>query len=188
MLYFKTYCVIELRKRGESHRINLSKNLKSQNGFNCQVKMTWKTPVDLDLHAYAIDSNNNFIHVYFAQKKSPCSNILLDQDAGVGNTAGDNEENLTVSDLSKVKRIIFVANIFRFFGNLFSSGVKFSEYDGQIYINTLGEEIKVLLNSTDIGRWAVIAMIDNENGVPVAKNINSILKSEPNKEYLNNLL
>ncbi len=179
--------MIELRKKGDSHQINLSKSFHSLAGSSAQVKMTWKTAVDLDLHAFAIDSQNNFIHVYFVQKKSPCSNILLDQDAGVGNTAGDNEENLTVKDLSKVKKIIFVANIFRFFGNLFSSGDKFSNYDGQIYIKALGEEIKVFLNSTDLGRWAVIAMIDNESGTSVIKNINSILKSEPNKEYLINL-
>ena len=152
-----------------------------------QVKMTWKKAVDLDLHAYCIDSQNNYVHIYFAQKKSPCSNIFLDQDAGVGNTAGDNEENLTVKDLSKVKKIIFVANIFRFFGNLFTSGDKFCNYDGQILIRAMGEEIKVPLNSPDLGRWAVIAMIDNERGTSTIKNINAILKAEPTKEYLFNL-
>lgn len=74
--------------------------------------MNWKTAVDLDLHAYVITTNDEFLHVSFSNKKSPCGNIILDQDAGVGNTSGDNEENLIVQDVTKIKKVIFVANIF----------------------------------------------------------------------------
>jgi hypothetical protein len=54
-------------------------------------------------------------------------------------------------------------------------------------IKTLGEEIRMFLNSEELGRWAVIAMIDNQNGVSDFKNINTILKNEPTVEYLKNL-
>jgi len=177
--------MIELKKKDESHKISLVKN-QLINGKKAHVRMSWKTAVDLDLHAYAITSNNEFAHVYFYEKQSKSGNIILDQDAGVGNTAGDNEENLIVYDLSQIRKF-FVANIFRFFGNLFSSADKFNNYYGQININTLGEEIRFYLNSNKIGRWAVIAMINNENGVFDFKNINTILKNEPNLEYLRNL-
>ena len=89
--------------------------------------------------------------------------------------------------MTKIKKVIFVANIFRFFGSLFSSGDKFNNYDGQIVIKTLGEEIRMFLNSEELGRWAVIAMIDNQNGISDFKNINTILKSEPTLDYVKNL-
>lgn len=179
--------MIDLLKKGDTHSIILQKSGVSNYGTGAQVKMIWKTAVDLDLHAYAIDNYGEFIHVYFANKKSYCSNIILDQDAGVGNIGGDNEENLTVRDLSKVKKIIFVANIFRFFGNLFSSGDKFSSYDGRIEVRTMNETVNVCLNSSELGRWAIIALIENINGTPVIKNIDSIIREEPSFKYLSNL-
>lgn len=179
--------MIELRKTGDTCKIELEKSGSANKSKNAHVKMSWKTAVDLDLHAFAINSEDKFVHVSFAKKKSDCGNIVLDQDAGVGNSAGDNEENLVVHDLTKVKKLIFVANIFRFFGSLFSAGDKFNKYDGQIDIRTLDREIKVFLNSEELGRWAVIAVIENTNGVTIIKNVNAILKTEPNLEYLTNL-
>lgn len=179
--------MIELKKKGESHKINLAKKNYASDDKKAHIKLNWKTAVDLDLHAYAITTSDEFIHVFFANKKSPCGNIVLDQDAGVGNTSGDNEENLIVQDVTKIQKVIFVANIFRFFGSLFSSGDKFNNYDGQIIIKTLGEEIRMFLNSEELGRWAVIAMIDNQNGISDFKNINTILKSEPTLDYVKNL-
>jgi stress response protein SCP2 len=179
--------MIELKKKGDSFQINLSKNNSKLDECKAQVKMKWKKAIDLDLHAYAINSEDQLVHVYFAKKKSSCGNILLDHDAGVGNTAGNNEENLYVKDLSKIKKIIFVANIYRFFGNLFNSGDRFNKYDGTIHIKSHGEEIIVFLNSEELGRWAVIAMIDNQSGSAVIKNINTILKQEPNLDFLNQL-
>ena len=179
--------MIELRKKGENYKINLAKSGKSLVGAVARVKMKWQTAVDLDLHAFAISNSGTFIHVYFANKKSSCSNISLDQDAGVGNVAGNNEENLIVYDLSKVKKVVFVANIFRFFGNLFSSGDNFSKYDGLIQINALEEQVNVYLNSKELGRWAVIASIDMTENSPNVKNIDEILKTEPDLNYITNV-
>lgn len=176
--------MIELRRTGETHRV---KNIVSSMKQLAHVKMTWETGVDLDLHAFAIDSEDEFVHVYYLDKTSYCKNIRLDFDAGVGNTPGRNEENLIVNNISKVRKIIFVANIFRFFGNLFSSNEQFSKYDGKIHISAFNENISVSLNSTQKGRWAVIAMINNENGYTNFKNINAILKYEPDINYLMNL-
>ena len=101
-------------KAGDTCKIELEKSGSANKSKNAHVKMSWKTAVDLDLHAFAINSEDKFVHVSFAKKKSDCGNMVLDQDAGVGNSAGDNEENLVVHDLTKVKKLIFVANIFRF--------------------------------------------------------------------------
>ena len=59
--------MIELRKTGEAHKISLLKN-QSKHDKKAHVRMIWKTAVDLDLHAFAIKSNNEFAHVYFGNK------------------------------------------------------------------------------------------------------------------------
>ena len=179
--------MIELKKTGDVHKIDLTKTNYSVIDKKALVKLNWKTAVDLDLHAFAINLKGELIHVYFGKKSSDCKNIILDHDAGVGNTSGNNVENMLLKDITQMRRVIFVANIFRFFGNLFSSGDCFSKYDGRITLNTLGEEITIFLNSKEIGRWAVIGMIDNQNGVSEFRNLNTILKNEPTLEYVKNL-
>lgn len=179
--------MIELRKTGDVHKIDLSKSNFTALDKKAVVKLNWKTAIDLDLHVYGIDSRGVLIHIYFGKKNSDCGNISLDHDAGVGNVAGDNEENVLVKDITKFQKIVFVANIFRFFGNLFSSGDSFHKFDGRINIKTLGDDITLYLNSAEMGRWAVIGMIDNQNNSSIFKNVNTVLKNEPDLRYLQNL-
>src|SRR6185437_11810030 len=81
---------ITLKKPGDT--ISLRKAAKIE---NIHVKLTWTKAVDLDLHAFYITKQGKFGHIYFGNKgkftRSPY--ISLDKDAGVGNTAGNNEEN-----------------------------------------------------------------------------------------------
>lgn len=149
--------------------------------------MNWTTAADLELYAYLFTSNDEFLHGYFAEIESPCGNIFYDQKFGSRRNTGCNEENLCVEDVTKFKKIIIVANIFGYSVNLSSSEDKFNNYDSQIVIKTLGEEMKMFLNSEELGRWAVIGMIYNQNGVSDFNIINTVLKSEPTLNYVRNL-
>ncbi|MEY3219270.1 MAG: hypothetical protein RIT27_627 [Pseudomonadota bacterium] len=166
---------IILKQKGDSTEI-------AQKLTRIQVKMTWTTGVDLDLHAFYRTTTGETGQVYFADKGNLTQFpfIALDQDAGVGNSAGNNEENLTISSLEKIELILIATNIFRFFGFL-SKGDNFARYDGKVSLQTnAGEHIEVPLTSNEIGKWCVIAAIDNSNPTsPKVININRVQKSEP---------
>ena len=95
---------------------------------------------------------------------------------------------MVVLDLKKTSKVIFAANIFRFFGGLFSWGDKFGNYDGKIHFKAGGEEIVVYLNSNDPGRWALISMITTKEHLSLIKNISLILPDEPDEAYLRSLV
>ncbi len=82
-----------LKEKGQSSSLQL----KQKNSSIVHAKLTWTTAVDLDLHAFYKTKEGKFGHISFANQgdldKEPY--IMLDEDAGVGNTAGDNEENIT---------------------------------------------------------------------------------------------
>ncbi len=164
-----------LKQKGASTEI-------AQELTRIQVQMTWTKGVDLDLHAFYRTKAGKNGQVYFADKgnieKFPF--IALDQDAGVGNTSGQNEENLTISSLEQMETILIATNIFRFFGFL-SKGDNFARYDGKVSLKTdAGDHIEVPLTSNEIGKWCVIAAIDNSNPAsPKVININRVQKSEP---------
>jgi tellurite resistance protein TerA len=171
---------IVLEKKGQSTGINLVKN---DQGFSeIKVKLTWTKGVDLDLYAFYKTRAGNFDKVYFANKGSLHSHpyIYLDRDAGVGNTAGQNEENLTITRMDDLDYILISVNIFRFFGFM-SKGDNFARYDGRVNLQTNdGHSIEVPLISEETGKWCVIAKIDNTNPrEPKVININQVSKSEP---------
>lgn len=153
-----------------------------------QVQMTWTAGVDLDLHAFYQTKTGKTGQVYFANKGTidTFPFIALDQDAGVGNTSGQNEENLTIASLEQIEIILIATNIFRFFGFL-SKGDNFARYDGKVSLKSdAGDHIEVPLTSTDIGKWCVIAAIDNSNpSDPKVININRVQKSAPQSEEIN---
>lgn len=164
-----------LKQKGDSTEIAKKLN-------RIQVHMTWTTGVDLDLHAFYRTKTEKNGQVYFADKgnaeKFPF--IALDQDAGVGNTSGKNEEKLVITSLEQMDLILIAVNIFRFFGFL-SKGDNFARYDGKVSLKTdAGDDIEVPLTSNEIGKWCVIAAIDNSNpNSPKVININRVQKSEP---------
>ena len=181
--------MIKLTKAGDVAKLSLSKGGTSQVDKTIKVTLRWTAGVDLDLHAFGLTETGSFEHVYFANKGNMNNSpyMRLDQDAGVGNTAGDNEENLAIGDLSKYKKILFACNIFRFLGFL-SSGDYFGKYDGSVIVQALGEKIEAQLNSKEKGKWALIALIDNsDSSAPTVKNINLIQKAEPTSDQVANL-
>lgn len=172
-----SYQKIVLSKQGEQAKLNLDKKENKIKKIN--VKISWTKGVDLDLHAFYLDKDGYRKHIYFGEKESNL--VTLDKDSGVGNTSGNNEENLTVKDIDGIDYILFAVNIFRFFGFL-NKGENFAKYDGKILFSTNVSQIEVPLNSDKIGKWAVIALVDNNDGEAKVKNINDIRLDEPKIE------
>ncbi|WP_042355630.1 TerD family protein [Bacillus rubiinfantis] len=173
---------VTLKKPGDS--ISLRKTAKIE---NIHVKLTWTKGVDLDLHAFYTTKQGKFGHIFFGNKGklTNAPYIALDKDSGVGNTAGNNEENLVIKTLEDVDKIIIATNIFRFLGFLKKED-NFAKYDGRVLIKTNnGDDIEVPLTSTTPGRWCIITKIDNSNpSDPKVININHVQSSEPT---INNL-
>jgi tellurite resistance protein TerA len=167
---------VTLDKPAQSTPVNLGKRADGKME-HLAVRMNWTMGVDLDLHAFYRLKSGAEGHVYFVNKGSLSGPpfIALDTDAGVGNSAGKNVENLTISDLSQLESVIFVANIFRFFGG---SKENFAKYDGQVVVTTSLGEIVVPLTSKTLGKWAVIAKLENIDQ-PRMVNINEVIKDEP---------
>ena len=168
---------VTLKKKGETAEIRL----KSKTAATVHAKLTWKHAVDLDLHGFYKTKAGQFGHIYFGNKgnlqKEPY--IALDQDAGVGNKAGDNEENIRIGNLAHLSSVLIATNIFRFFGFL-SSGENFAKYDGKVVIESdTGDSVEVPLISEEKGRWCLIAKIDNTGAAPQVININTVQKDEP---------
>ncbi len=168
---------VVLKQKGEAGVLTL----KQKESTAVHAKLGWTKAVDLDLHVFyrTVDGKNG--HIFFGNtgdiKKPPY--IELDKDAGVGNTAGDNEENIRIGRLDHIESLIIATNIFRFLGFL-SSGDNFAKYDGKVTVTTdAGDCIEVPLTSEETGRWCIIAKIENTGPVPRVVNINKVQKKEP---------
>ena len=165
---------VVLNKHGE--RAKLTKSAK------ITAKLTWTAPVDLDLHAFYKTKEGVFGHVYYDNQGNinmpPC--IQLDEDAGVDDSGGENEENITIKSLSHVESILIVTNIYKKFGFL-SFGDNFAKYDGKVVIEAeAGNCVEVPLDSQDVGKWCVIAKIDHSDpSDPYVMNINKVQRAEP---------
>lgn len=168
---------ITLQKPGDS--ISLRKASKIE---NIKIKLSWTKGVDLDLHAFYKTKDGKLGQVFFGNKgdinKSPF--IALDKDSGVGNRAGNNEENMAVKSLDAIDSILIATNIFRFLG-FASKGDNFAKYDGRVFIKTNnGDNIEVPLTSSEKGRWCIICKIDNSNpSDPKVSNINQVQSKQP---------
>ena len=120
-------------------------------------------------------------HILFSSKgnlnKSPW--IRLDQDSGVGDVGGDNEENMTFTNLDALDCAIIVANIY-------GKKTNFARYDGRVTVKGGGREIEVPLTETRKGSWCIVALIDNRDGTPKLLNVNKTVSSQPKlDDYLN---
>lgn len=168
---------ITLDKPGEG--VSLRKAAKIE---NVKVRLKWTKGVDLDLHAFYKTKTGQFGHIFFGNKggfhASPF--IKLDRDSGVGNTSGNNSENLTIKTLKDLDSVIIATNIFRFLGFI-SKGENFARYDGRVLVKTgNGDDIEVPLTSKVKGRWCIICKIDNTDAAdPKVLNINRVQSNKP---------
>jgi len=140
------------------------------------VKLKWTKAIDLDLHAFYLTKDGQEHHVYFVDQDEG-HGVRLDQDSGVGDTAGANEENLTVETLDNIDRILFATNIF---GGK-ESDDQFSNYDGKIQFTTNhGQVIDVPLQAQEKGNWCVLSLLDSSNqNTPSITSINKVINHDP---------
>lgn len=165
-------------------------------GDDFHATLRWKAAVDLDLYCFyrikadAPEPKRGLIgklfkkgdpregKVYFfsrgSRKASPW--IYLDQDAGVGDRGGDNEENIYFTHPGAIEQALIAANIFN------KPNANFASYDGAVVVRGGGREVEVPLSESAPGSWCVIARIDNSGGQPQLININHTRKDEPTLE------
>jgi len=166
---------IVLKKRGET--ANLSKNSP------IAAQLTWSTAVDLDLHAFFKTKEGVCGHIFYDNRGNlyhpPC--IQLDEDAGADQHTGSKEENITIKTLAHIESIIIATNIYKGLLGFFSLGDSFAKYDGKVTVRTeMGPTIEVPLDSEEVGKWCVIAKIDNTDPTtPQLININKVQKTIP---------
>ena len=154
-------------------RVGESANLDTSSPIqNVQVKMNWTRAIDLDLHAFYTMKSGSSHHVCFGIKRDV--QVFLDHDAGIGDTGGQNEENIVVEKLEGISQIVFATKIY---GN----GERFCDYDGKVVIETSnGDKITVPLSAQQRGKWCTITKIDNRNpDLPQVINVNQVSDDEP---------
>ena len=114
-------------------------------------------------------------HIYFGSKgtldRAPY--IKLDQDAGIGDQGGDNEENIRFGNVDCLHQAIIVANIYN------KPNSNFAKYDGSVIIKAGSQEIEVPLTESTPGAWCTIAQIENTSGQPKIVNINQTQRNKP---------
>jgi len=112
--------------------------------------------------------------------------MKLDEDAGVGNTGGDNEENLTITSLAEMEYVLIAVNIYQEKG-IFSFLKKkdsFARYDGKIMIQPdTGQDIEIPLSSIENGGWCVVAGIENRGDMLKVLNINTVTAKKPDLKH-----
>lgn len=152
---------------GESATLDTSQPITDIN-----IKLNWTAPVDLDLHAFIKGTNGQTKQVYFGDKS--WSSVNLDYDAGIGDEAGDNEENIYISTLEPIQFVLFATKIY-------SKGGSFSDYDGKIVVSTNnGDKKTVPLSAQQRADWCVISMINNSDpSAPRVVNINQVMNHDP---------
>ncbi|MGL5594627.1 MAG: hypothetical protein ACRDDH_11880 [Cetobacterium sp.] len=157
-------------------KINLSKGSagiidESMKNGRCNVKLKWKTGMDLDLHAL-VRVGGRTQEVYFRNKGSlnTFPFVKLDQDAGIGNRAGDNEENLTISRINDIDEVLFFIDAFG------HSQIDFAKYKPTLTIEFLSKEFVVDFSEAQSrGKYFVLARITKDK----ITNINRATMREP---------
>ena len=139
---------------------------------NMNVRLQWTAPVDLDLHAFCRHRTEGEVHVYFVHREGP--GIRLDNDAGIGDSGGQNEENITIGALDGFDEILFATKIF-------TKGGSYADYDGRVSVETSsGDRITVPLTATRRADWCVIAKIERDGqGGQQVLNLNQVTDLEP---------
>lgn len=167
---------IELKEKGGEA------NLTSVNRVHAQLR--WKKAVDLDLYALFEMKNGRKGKIYYSQRSISGIPIRLDQDAGVGDTGGDNEENMYFEQVHTIKHVLIVANIYA------KAGASFASYDGGVIVEADTQQVSVPLSSTLSGNWCIVAHFDNSSPIGAKlTNINKVYNIEPTLEgFLGNRL
>jgi uncharacterized protein involved in tellurium resistance len=146
---------------GESAVLDTSQPITKIN-----VRLQWTAAVDLDLHAFLRTKDGQEQHVYFGHRAERA--IKLDNDAGIGDRGGQNEENITLTSIDGFEEILFATKIF-------IKGGCFADYDGRVKVETNnGDDIVVPLTSRERADWCVISKFSNSANGPTITNVNRV--------------
>ncbi len=181
---------VTLTAKGDNFVINQ----KDSGNHKFKATLKWKSSVDLDLYCLyklkGANPNPSFIEkikVFLfgdeedlqgtinygnkgSENRSPF--IRLDEDSGIGDTGGDNEENIFFGNIDKIESAIIVANIY-------NRNTNFAQYNSSVSVQGGDKKFTVPLSETKTGSWCVVAKIDNKNGESILTNINETLSSKP---------
>lgn len=135
------------------------------------VQLKWTKGVDLDLMAFYKAKDGRTGGVFSDQY--PGGNrgdlnafpfIQLDQDAGVGGTAGQNEETIRITKLDDIAEVYICA--LNYTDAAAGKSVSFADYDGHVMLmDDTGQSFGVPLDSAEKGHVAVIAKLDSSSPI-----------------------
>ncbi len=135
------------------------------------VTLIWTQAVDLDLYAFYRAKDGKIGEIFYDNKGSLRNFpfMKLDEDSGIGNTGGDNEENLIITSI---------------FFSFFKKEDSFARYDGKILVQPdTKQRVEIPLSSPESGEWCIVAGIDNRGEIPRVLNINSVEKKKPDLKH-----
>ena len=174
---------MELRQKGHAALIDQFKQLT--------VSMKWTTAADFDLAvAYQTKAGKPGL-VYFGDLGSlnTFPYINLNKDEGVGDTGGNNEEILQISQLDDMQYVW----IFCWDYNQVQQGKSARFRDSDVHLtmtNEVGKRISVTVDTGDFGNVCCIATIDNTGATPKLINASQVstLKGLKTLEQLLNIV
>lgn len=159
---------VTLQQKGQEAFISLKQLI---------VTLKWTAAVDLDLLAFYRAKDGRMGAVYYAEKGDMNSfpYMALDEDMGVGDVGGDNEENLRITQLDDMSDVLIVASIYN------KPDSSFGQYDARVSLTTeAGDNIEVPLNATKTGQWCIVAHIDNNSPMGAKlRNVNKVQQEQP---------
>lgn len=157
--------ITTLNNVGDSAKLDTSSPITE-----VDVRLQWQAAVDLDLNAFYTMKTGDTGMVDYREKYAP--NMKLDNDAGVGDRGGKNEENIKISSLEDYQEIWFATRIF-------SKGGSYSDYDGGVAVETNnGDTIQVPLTSPEVKPYLIIAKLTNGPEGPTITNLNDAVDCE----------
>lgn len=152
---------------------------------NLAVRLAWTADVDLDLMVFyrkTDGGNGGILSEHYPNgnqgRAGEFPYITLDEDAGVGATGGDNDENITIEKIDPTIAEYYIVTI-NYTDAISGNQSTFSSYDGGVIVKGTenGEEtsVAVPLDASERGHVALIARIDNTSGTPKLVNENRIM-------------
>lgn len=144
---------MRLKQKGEEAFISLK---------NLTVTMTWTTAADFDLAALYKTKNDATGLVYFGDmgKLDSFPFMALNKDEGVGDSAGDKQEVLTIAQLEEMKHVWLLCWDY----NRVKVGEKarFKDSDVQLTItDQAGQNSTVEIDTNEESNVCCLAVIDN---------------------------
>lgn len=147
---------MELVQKGASASLETVKQL--------MVTMKWTTAVDFDLAVLWKTKDGRKGMVYFGDMGNLNAHpfMKLDKDAGVGDTGGDNQETMKITDLETMAEVHLLC--WDYGAVQGGKPARFSDSDLKITVmSESGEKNEVTAQAGDNGNVCVLVKIDNSS-------------------------